>query len=138
MAKAPDRINVTKKDRELYEALKEAGVFKNMTRKEQFLLAMATGFKNETKRALDSKDGFFLAKDMGPEDKALIGAVAVFDRGDVSVLSDKKEAYGIAEQYAHAGVKLLLNKIEKSQFGTFPKRFEQEIIEAYDAIYGGN
>ncbi len=136
MAKAPDRINVSKKDRELYKSLEDVSVFKHMTRKEQFLLAMATGFKNESKRELDTKDGFFLAKDMGPEDKALIGAVAVFDRGDLSVLSNKKEAWGIAEQYAHAGVKLLLNKVETSQFGTFPKLFEQEILEAYDAIYG--
>ncbi len=136
MAKGPDRIYITKKDRELYEALGKVSVFKNMGRMRQFLLAMATGFKNESKRKLDTRDGLFNTRDMGPEDRALIGAVAVFDRGDISVLSDKKEAYGIAEQYAHAGIKLLLNKVKTSQYGTFPKRFEKEILEAYDAIYG--
>ena len=137
MAGAPDRINISKKDRELYESLKEVSVFKDMSRKDQFLLTMATGFKNESKRGLDTKDGFFLAKDMGPEDRALIGAVAVFDQGDVSVLSDKKKAWGIAEQYAHAGVRLLLSKVQSSQWETFPKLFEQEVLEAYDAVYSG-
>lgn len=138
MAIMPDRINIDKKDRELYRKLdtEEFLKFKDSggerTRKEQFLLAMAIGFKNNMKCSLNNKEGFFLIKDLLPKDEALINAIAINDHNSVEILADIAEVYKIAEEYAHAGVKLLVDKIGSIEFGKFEKIFEQEIYEKYN------
>lgn len=136
----PDRINVDKKDRELYKKLdgEEFLKFKDSggkrTRKEQFFFAMAIGFKNNIKRPLNTKEGFFLIKDLLPTDEALINAVAIHDYGSVEILATKGEVFKIAEEYAHAGIRLLIDKIESTEFGKFEKKIEQEIFEIYNKI----
>jgi hypothetical protein len=129
MAKIPDRLNIDKKtDRELYDKIKEE-VFLEMPRKDQFLFAMAFGFMYGTKRELGTKDGFFLAKDMGPRDEALINALAVAETGSVAVLSNRARVYQIAEEYAHAGIRLLHDEVTSEEHGSFYKRFERDIFE---------
>jgi len=129
MAKIPDRLNIDKKtDRELYDKIKEE-VFLEMPRKGQFLFAMAFGFMYGTKRELGTKDGFFLAKDMGPRDEALINALAVAETGSVAVLSNRARVYQIAEEYAHAGIRLLHDEVTSEEHGSFYKRFERDIFE---------
>lgn len=132
----PDRINIDKKDRKLYddkldneELLRFSGRGGRRTRKEQFLFALAFGFRNKVKRPLESKEGFFLIKDLHPEDEALLNAVALYDTGNPEVLSDRKEVFKIAEEYAHAGIKLLVDKIESLEFGSFDKVLEMELKE---------
>lgn len=141
MAKIPDRLNIDKKtDRELYDALDNEKMlrFKDKggirTRKEQFLFAMSIGFKNKSKRPLESKEGFFLLKDMRPDEEALINAVAIADTDSIEVLSKKEDVFKIAEEYAHAGIKLLVDKIQSTQFGSFDKQFEKELLELYKEL----
>jgi hypothetical protein len=135
---APDRINVEKKDRNLYDKLKEEDVFKDVSRKEQFLIAMAYGFRSGTKKALGRpKDGFFLAKDMNAEDEALLAAVALHDQNDPDILVDKRKVYEIAEEYAHAGIRILHSKLEGAQYGSLSKRLERDMVEAYEGLFCG-
>ena len=134
----PDRINIEKQDRELYKNLDSEEFLKfkdsggERTRKEQFLLAMAIGFKNNTRIGLNNKDGFFLIKDLLPKDEALINAIAINDHNDVGILDNLSDVYKIAEEYAHAGIRILIGKIESIEFGKFEKIFEQEIYEKYN------
>lgn len=135
MTSVPDRLNIDPKDRELYEKIsEEVPLFQEKNRKEQFLFAVAFGFSNGMRVPLKSRDGFFLRKDLKMEDEALINAVALHDEDDVGILSDKGSVYRIAEEYAHAGIKLLTEKIASVEFGTFWKQFEKHMHEAYGSL----
>ncbi len=135
MKKGPDRLNVDPKDRrELYKKIEEEKIFKDKTRKEQFLFAMAIGFKSNIRIPLKAKDGFFLVKDLRAEDEALINSLALFTNNSVEVLADKEKVFKIAEEYAHAGIRLLVDKIESTEFGSFWKHFERELCEIFDEI----
>jgi len=127
MASAPDRIYMDRADRELYDRLKNEPMFENRSRKEQFLLAMAIGFRNGAKREFSKKENLFLLKDCRAEDEALMFAVAVADTGDAKVVVDRARVFEIAEQYAHAGLKLLIDKVESAAYGGFEARFEKEL-----------
>ena len=138
MSEIPDRINIDKKDRLLYKQLDKEEMLRfkggRRTRKEQFLFAMAYGFKNRVKRPLETKEGWFLAKDLQPDDETLLNTISIYETGSVNVLSDKGEVFRIAEEYAHAGLKLLCDKIISTSFGSFDKKFEKEIQEIYKKI----
>jgi len=135
MAKLPDRLDIDKSDRKLYDHDTITNeILAGRTRKEQFLFAMAVGFKNEVKRPLDSREGFFLAKDMRSEDEALIDSVAIHDMGSAEVLSDRKAVFRIAEEYAHAGIKVLYDEATSVQPGSFLKKLELELFSLLDSL----
>lgn len=132
MSNIPDRIDIEKGERDtLYDNI---DIFKNKSRKEQFIFAMAIGYKNKVKRKLETREGFFLIKDMRLDDEALINAIAINDTNSVEVLANKEDVFRIAEEYAHAGIKLLFDKIESTQFGSFEKQFEKELFDAYNEL----
>jgi hypothetical protein len=134
MSKGPDRFYVDLNDRKLYEKIENEQVFSDKTRKEQFMFAMATGFRNGVKRPIETREGFFLAKDLRSEDEALMYALALFDHDSPEVLLDRKEVFQIAEQYAHAGIRLLADKVESVEFGSFDKIYERELKTLLDEI----
>ncbi len=134
MAKIPDRIDIDKADRYFYDHdVLKSELFENRTRKEQFLFAMAYGFKNKVNRHLDTKEGFFLAKDMRPEDETMIDLVASYNAGFVDVLSDREKVFSIAEEYAHAGIKLLYDEVTSGQPGSFLKKLELELFRLFES-----
>lgn len=133
MRNAPDRLHMDKTDRDLYheldeeEMLRSSGKGGERNRKEQFLFAMAVGFVNGVKRPLETKEGFFLAKDLRPDDEALLKAVALADTGRPEVLLDLYEVFRIAEEYAHAGITLLVEKIHSTALGSYEKSLERDL-----------
>lgn len=130
----PDRFYIDKEDRPYYQKAEEENIlnFKNKNQKEQFLLALAIGFENEQQRELKAKDGFFFSNYLGPQDKALINAVAIHEHGTVDILANEKEVFNIAEQYASAGIRILVDSIGKIQFGKFDKIFEKDLLDALE------
>ena len=105
MTRIPDRLFVDKKDRDLYDndSLKKE-LFAGRTRKEQFLFAMSIGFKNQVHRSLDTRENFFLVKDMHVEDEAMLDMVAIHhEEGSIDVLLSREKVFNIAQEYAHAG-----------------------------------
>jgi len=135
MASVPDRLYIDFNDRDLYEKVSaKLGLFKGKNRKEQFLFAMAFGFANETRIPLKTRENFFLRKDMKMEDETLVNAVALYHEDDVDLLSDKNQVYRVAEEYAHAGIKLLADRIASVEFGSFWKQFEKELCEAHEKL----
>jgi len=130
MATIPDRFYIDAADRELYEKLAdELELFKSKSRKEQFLFTMAIGFRQGTRVPLAKKEGWFLKKDMKPEDDALVSAVAFAEDGSVDILSDASAVFKVAEEYAHAGIAILCDKVRTGEFGSFSKRFEGELSD---------
>lgn len=132
MSSNPDRLFIELSDRELYKKVTEdSGLFRDKNNKEQFLFAMAVGVGNQLRMPFKKRDGFFLEKDLRTEDEALIDAVALSEEDNVDILADKSRVYRIAEEYAHAGIKILLDKIESIEFGSFWKQLEKELIETH-------
>jgi len=130
MATTPDRLYIDYDDRDVYKKLAdELDLFKGTTTKEQFLFTMAIGFKHRTRIPLVKKENWFLKKDMKPDDEALVNAVALADARSVDILSDAGAVFKIAEEYAHAGLAILHDKVGTGQFGTFSKRFEGELSD---------
>jgi len=133
MKARPDRLYIDASDREKYgEIASISSFFEDKNNKEQFLLAMAVGVHNQTRAALEKKDGWFLRKDLKTEDEALISAVAVAEASSVDILSDHAHVYGIAEQYAHAGIRILHDRVHSVEFGTFSKQFEKYVVDIYN------
>jgi len=137
MSKIPDRIYIDIEDRSLYKKIAEEKLFKGKSNRELFLFAMAWGFKNEASQPLGSKDGYFFVKDLRPQDEALINAVALISSGkQLEILTNKEETFGIAERYSHAGIKLLVDKIDAVAHGSFEKHFEKELFHIYNGLKG--
>ena len=134
MAVAIDRLAVDEKDRELYDRLKTTDIFDGKTRKEQFLFAFAVGFSRGIKRPIQNRDRFFFVKDLTPDDEALFSAVAASDADSVEVLPDRAKVFKIAEEYAHAGIRILADEIDSTQYGTFEKQLEKQLHDMYDRI----
>lgn len=135
MPEIPDRLNIDKKDRDLYNFLDNEEILRfkdnggGRNRKEQFIFAMAYGFNAGVRRALDTTEGFILAKDLHPDDEALINAVAIYESKSVEILADQKAVFKIAEEYAHAGVILLVERIKNVQFGYFEQELEKILYD---------
>jgi hypothetical protein len=130
----PDRLYVGRGDKEIYDRLEREWILRGKTRKEQFLLAMAYGFKSGLRRPLDHREEFFLRKDLRIEDEALLYAVAIQAEGKLDVLCDKEKVFRIAQEYAHAGIRLLDGEVASTSFGTFEKKFEKGLFDVFEEI----
>lgn len=142
MSIGPDRLYIDKNDAQLYDELeKQDSMFVQSSNHDKFLFAMSVGFITGAKVSPTSRIGYFLTKDMGPDDEAMIDAVAIYsDDKSVLVLEDKKKVFNIAEAYAHAGIKLLSNKASTHMIdGSFYKQIEKELYTLInDDTVGGN
>ena len=72
MERIPDRMYIAKGDRMFYDKLEEEWIFKNKTKKEQFMLAMAVGYKNKLRHSFDKREEFFFIKDLNEKDEAIL------------------------------------------------------------------
>lgn len=124
----PDRFYIDEGTRELYSKLESEPIFKNKSRKEQFLFTMGLGFKNSLKVPIKKTDGFFLAKDLKQDDEALIYSLALYDKKTIEILADKAAVYKIAEEYANGGIQMLTDKINSTQYGSFDRILEMELV----------
>ena len=135
MVRVPDRLDIDKTDRTLYDNdIIQNEIFEGKTRKEQFLFAMSIGFRNGVRSPLNVGDGFFLSKDMRSEDEALIDSLALFISESEDTLSDREEVFKIAEEYAHAGIKILFDDITSMQPGSYNKKLEVELASIIEDL----
>jgi hypothetical protein len=138
MAKGPDRINIDKIDRELYNTLDQEEMLRfkggRRTRREQFMFSLATGFNSGLKKEINNKEGWFNSRELQPEDYAILNAIAIFHTGSVDILTQPDQVFKIAEEYAHIGIRILSDKIKNMQFGSFNKKFEKDLDGLYKEI----
>jgi dnd system-associated protein 4 len=133
-----DRVYIDKNDVSLYSDLDKDDFFKKLENKEKFLLALSMGFKNKIRRSLDSKEGYALLKYFKTKDVALIQSIALYESNDPEILKDDEQVFKISEEYAHAGIKIIIDKIGSTAFGDFWKNFEKELYEGYLKIENEN
>ena len=129
-----DRIFIDKNDIEMYKKLDQDDFLAKLENKDKFMMALSIGFKNKVKRPLASKEGYALLKYFKIKDIALMQSIALFEKNDPELLKDEETVYKISEEYAHAGIKILIDKIETPGFSDFWKLFEKELFESYIPI----
>lgn len=135
MAKDRDRLFVDKEDRKLYDKLDNEDLFKNKSRKEHFLYAAAIGFKNNVRLPVETKEGLFRTTDLRPEDESLIKALALIATdNNFEILANKDELYTIAEEYARGGIRLIIDKIESTPFGTYELHCEKDLFDTFNKL----
>jgi len=133
--KKVDRLYVDKKDLDDWKRLKEKdSPFTGSDNKDVFIAAMVVGYHESSKIELKSKEGYFFADNLKPEELALIRAIAVSEEGSLNVLLDEQKVYSIAEQYATGGVKLLKSKVFSGEYGSYAKKLESDLLREYDKI----
>lgn len=134
MTNIPDRLFVGKGDIELYNQLQQEWILRGKSRKQQFMLAMAFGFKNQVSEGLDQQQEFFRREYLRTEDEALLYAVAIKTKDDLNIIRDIAGVYHIAQEYAHAGIRLLAGEIAGTGFGSFEKKYEKSLSRIYEGI----
>lgn len=131
MPRKSDRLRIDKSDRQLYNEVADE-LFTGEENKHQFLMAMSYGFRNDVSVPLKAVYGFVRTEYLQPDEMALINSIAIHKTGGVQVLSDLEEVLKIAEEYAHAGIKLLHDQVTSQQPGSYLKRFEKEVFNLYE------
>jgi len=133
MKKIPDRIFRDVDDKDLYDRLKNEKLFKDKNLKEKFIYALTLGYKNNISVPIKLKEGLFYTKDLSENDEALLSALAIYtsEKG-IDILIDKAEIYKIAEEYAHAGIRLLIDNIDSTPYGSYEKIVEKELSEIFN------
>lgn len=134
MTNIPDRLFVGKGDIELYNQLQQEWILRGKSRKQQFMLAMAFGFKNQVSEGLDQQQEFFRREYLRTEDEALLYAVAIKTKDNLNIIRDIAGVYNIAQEYAHAGIRLLADEIAGTGFGSFEKKYEKSLSGIFDEI----
>lgn len=119
-----DRLFIEKKTVDFYKTSKILHI-PDFDNKDQFLVAMSLGYKLGIRTPLKSKEGFVRESYLKEADRALIYALAIKENNDIKTVSDLKNVFTIAEEYANAGINFI-NKLEKkSSFDEHTKEFEK-------------
>lgn len=133
MSDEPDRMFIERSDRKIYDRLKKSdSPFEGRENKELFIMAMVLGFKEGGTRELKKKEGYVRTEYLNNEEKSLIKAIAIDKAGTLSALMSKEDVYSIAEQYAAFGIRLLHDRVFSGEYGTYVKRLESELVEAFE------
>ena len=130
---AKDRLYIAKEDRERYTRLRdEFGEDSNW--KELFMLAAGTGCRVGERQPFEKRDEFFHVRDLKDRDWALLNALALHAEDDADVTLETDEVFSIAEEYAHAGIRILADMVESSPLEGFQKHLEKRLDDVYEEL----
>lgn len=133
--KKVDRFFVEKKDFDEFNKLKEKeSPFAGSHNKDIFLAAMVVGYHEGSRIEIKNREGYFHEKDLNPQERALISAIAVSEEGSLNVLLDKQKVYSIAEQFANGGIALLKAKVFSGEYGSYAKKLESDLLRTYEKV----
>ena len=129
----PD-VAYDKNDQEFYASLvaeDSSSIFKNRTRVDVFMYAMALGFNAKKRLPLEKKAANLNPSAISGEMRWLMRSVAVADTEDLDIIikDHHTKVIEIAEEYANAGIKILHEMIERSTLES-----EKE-VEFQSALY---
>ena len=112
----PD-VAYDKNDQEFYASLvaeDSSSIFKNRTRVDVFMYAMALGFNAKKRLPLEKKAANLNPSAISGNERWLMRAIAVTYTEDLNVIKDHKEVVKIAEEFANAGIIILRDIIKNS------------------------
>ena len=126
-----DRIFCAKADRDLYETFKNQSPFlKNRDNKDLFLFAFTYGVKHNCREALPDKFGFIRLEYLNDYDWAILKIVILSILPPIENVNDKKIIIEMAQEYAHGGIKYIIDVIKKNKGIEFDTYFENELLNS--------
>ena len=112
--KEPDRIYVTKEDKNIIEKLDSSNYFglrnQDTTRSDLFLFAMALGVETNCKEKLKNTDGLTLSKSLTPELKAIFFALYIQEfagKDNLDKIANQEAVFKNAEEFANVGFNII-------------------------------
>lgn len=130
-----DRIYIDKEDKEKYDRLQESSFFQGRTNSQLFLFAICYALKNGGgKYPIKNRLGYFRLESTKDEEILLLKTLAMYDSDNIDILTDDKQVYSIAEEYANFGIKILSDTYESTQYGSFHKIIEKDINDLLSEI----
>ena len=140
--KVPDRINYTKKARNLIEKIDESKFFclneGVLSRSELFAFAMAIG-SDTTKTKLENiyPGGLVLDKSIDMKTKALIYALyinSICDK-DLDSVTNKEAVYTMAQEYANTGFENLEDYFKTKKEDALMWELLKELDKQYEMLF---
>ena len=101
---------------------------------DQFLVAMALGYNLGSKSPLKGTRSLILESSITEKHLDLLNIVAIADTDNVKIISNRKQVFKIAEQYANTGIKYMQNIEKSSQFGESSDKFEEIVNSVYEDL----
>lgn len=101
---------------------------------DQFLVAMALGYNLGSKTPLKGTRSLILESSITEKHLDLLNIVAIADTDNVKIISNRKQVFKIAEQYANTGIKYMQNIEKSSQFGESSDKFEEIVNSVYEDL----
>lgn len=112
------RVSVNKKYKKIYQGLTQnSNLRKSIFERHAkvFTFCAALGFKNDQRRALNSGEieNLFLSETLEEHDLTVIYSIAINTNpeNNYNIISDKNEMLSIAEEYANAGMEILIDEV---------------------------
>jgi len=92
---------------------------------------VATGFTLGKRQPLGKREtgGYCRFEYMSEEQLGLIKAIAIHEKGDLSVVLDPETMYPIAEEYANAGIHFLHKDVMGDTEVSFIKKLEASLAD---------
>ncbi|KUO76551.1 MAG: hypothetical protein APF77_05325 [Clostridia bacterium BRH_c25] len=142
-SKNPDRINITKKARELVSKIDETKYFglqdNIISRSELFLFAMAIGADTiPTKLENTYPGGLILEKSIENRTKALMYALFIknLEGKDLDEIAKKDAVYTMAQEYANTGFEIIEDYMGKKKDIDLIWDLLEELDSQYQSIIG--
>lgn len=129
------RLNI--ESQEILDFYKSSEILNHMAqvdRMDQFVVAMSIGYNLGSKTPLTGTKSLILESSISKDNLALLNIVAIADTGDVKIISNKKQVFKIAEQYANTGIKYMQNMEKGAQFGEASDNFEEIVNSVYEDL----
>ena len=104
-----------------YQYLVKENFFDTM--KDVMLLAIMIGFKNDSRVPFTKYGGDAIKEHIFKDDMAFLNVIAVLSTKDIKILmnENKEEKYKLLEEYAEAGMQLLVNEVFTGQYTNIDK-----------------
>jgi arginyl-tRNA synthetase len=128
-----EKIYIDNDDRAIYDKLEKELQIKKMNKKDLFMFALSTGFKNGIKLTLGKKQEFFWANNLRDEDEIIIKSIALNVTKNFDILQNHEELVKTVQEYAHGGIQIIKEKLARP--GSFIKQIEKEIDEEYKLCF---
>jgi dnd system-associated protein 4 len=93
-----------------------------------FLLALAMGVSKNMSRPLKKRIPNIPLRGFTEEEKWFLKSIAISKTGNMEILSDSKEIFKIAEEYANGGIKLLVREVFEN-ISNYDEVLEEELRE---------
>mgnify|MGYP006865373390 FL=1 len=137
-SKHPDRINISKRAREIVDKIDKAKYFglqdSVVSRSELFSFAMAIGADTvPTKLENIYSGGLVLEKSIDSRTKALMYALFInkLGDGDLDEMTKKDQVYSLAQEYANTGFEIMEDYMERKK----DSELIWELLEDLDLQY---